>query len=211
MKITWFGHSCFSIESSSGIKILTDPFDPNIGYNIPNIKPNIVTISHNHFDHSYIDYIKDCPHIINKHGNFKIEEINITGIPAFHDSAKGMKRGPNIIFVFSIDGFRVCHLGDLGHTLDKDLIDMIGNLDVLFIPVGGSYTLDGIEAAKLCNNLNSHFIIPMHFNTSVLTFPLEGTENFVTKMKSGVRLHNSSLILNSIDSNEHNKVILLDY
>lgn len=210
MKITWLGHSSFLLENSKGLKLLTDPFDDTIGYKVYEGNADIVTISHHHFDHNYTAKIKNNPKIIDAVGFNDTLGVKITGIPSYHDKIKGAKRGQNIIFIFEMDGFRLCHLGDLGHTLSKDDISKIGNIDVLFIPVGGNFTIDGKEAGEIAKNIHSHIVIPMHFKTSAINFPIEGTENFLINMKSGEKVKDCTLEIND-KLDEYDVVKILDY
>lgn len=208
MKITWFGHSCFLIEDSKGRKILTDPFDDSIGYKVYEGSADVVTISHHHFDHDHIDTVKDNPQVIDKCGLFYAADIPISGIASYHDKVQGAKRGENIIYIYKIDGFTLCHLGDLGHELSDDTLEKIGRVDVLFVPVGGNYTLDGDTAAKVCKKINSHIVIPMHYKTSYLSFPLGGVEKFLIKMKNGDKVDTNTIELNEIPK-EYNVVKIL--
>src|SRR5690554_2277719 len=117
MKIKWLGHACFLLTSSEGTIILTDPFNEEVGYRPPAIRADVVTTSHDHFDHNYIEVVKgDFVHI-DAAGRFTEKGIEITGIETFHDDANGAKRGKNVIYKFDIDGIKVCHCGDLGHLL----------------------------------------------------------------------------------------------
>jgi len=209
MEITWLGHSSFLIEDSLGRKVLTDPFDETVGYNTFKGEADVVTISHHHFDHSYIENVK-YKESIDKVGFFYLCDIPITGIPSYHDKMLGAKRGENVIFVIDIDGYRVCHLGDLGHTLSNEDIKQIGNIDILLIPIGGNYTIDGKEAAEIAKSINSHLVIPMHYKTPILSFELEGLEDFLTYMKNGERVGGNKLsIERSLEG--FNKVTILDY
>lgn len=195
MKITWLGHSSFLLEDSKGRKILTDPFDNTVGYTVANTKADVVTISHHHFDHDYTKMLEGSPKIIDKIGFFYECDIPITGIPSYHDEMKGAKRGENTIFKYDLDGFILCHLGDLGHMLSGDEIKNLGKINVLFIPIGGNYTIDGKTAAELAKKINSNIVIPMHYKTSALKFPLDGIETFLTHMKNGEKLSSNSIEL----------------
>lgn len=209
MEITWLGHSSFLLEDSKGRKVLTDPFDETVGYSTFKGDVDVVTISHHHFDHSYIENIK-FKESIDKVGFFYLCDIPVTGIPSYHDKMLGAKRGENTIFVFEIDGYRICHLGDLGHMLSNEDIKQIGNIDVLFIPIGGNYTIDGKEAAEIAKAINSHIVIPMHYKTPMLSFELEGLEDFLSHMKNGDRVGSNKLYI-SRHSDEFCKVKILDY
>ena len=209
MKITWLGHSSFMLEDSKGRKILTDPFDETVGYNILKGEVDVVTISHHHSDHSYIENIK-YKESIDKVGFFYLCDIPITGIPSYHDKMLGAKRGENTIFIIELDGYRICHLGDLGHTLSSEDIKQIGKIDILLIPIGGNYTIDGKEAAEIAKSINSHIVIPMHYKTPILSFELEGLEDFLTYMKNGERVGSNNLSIES-PLGYFNKVKILDY
>lgn len=209
MQITWLGHSSFLIEDSKGRKVLTDPFDETVGYNTFKGEVDVVTISHHHFDHNYVENIK-YKESIDKVGFFYLCDIPIAGIPSYHDKMLGAKRGENTIFVIDIDGYKICHLGDLGHSLSNEDIKQIGNTDILFIPIGGNYTIDGKEAAEIAKSINSHIVIPMHYKTPTLSFELEGLDDFLTYMKNGERVNGNKL---SIDGSLEgfNKVTILNY
>lgn len=212
MKITWLGHSSFLIEDSKGRKILTDPFDETVGYKTFNGDVDVVTISHRHFDHDYtknLDLSKT--HILDKVGMFNICDIPITGFPSFHDEVKGTKRGENTIYIINVDGYKICHLGDLGHILNKDEIASLGNIDILLIPVGGNYTIDAKEASELTKFLKSHIIIPMHYKTPALSFPLDGVENFLTFMKNVKKSNDNFMNITGDISDMNNEVFILNY
>jgi L-ascorbate metabolism protein UlaG (beta-lactamase superfamily) len=168
MKIKWFGQSCFLLTSSDGVKILTDPFNKKLGYKLPEVEANIVTTSHNHFDHNYIEVVRGEYTHINEPQAFIKDNIEVIGIETFHDKTGGSKRGKNIIFKFNIDGINVCHCGDLGHVLTPDQINKIGKVDILLIPVGGTFTIDAMDAVKVMGQLKPTITIPMHYRTKAL-------------------------------------------
>lgn len=212
MKITWLGHSSFLIEDSKGRKILTDPFDESLGYKTFNGDVDVVTISHHHFDHDYtknLDLSKT--QILDKTGIFNLCDIPIMGFPSFHDEVKGGKRGENNIYIFTVDGYKICHLGDLGYILSKEEVRSLGNIDILLIPVGGNYTLDSKKAYELTKILNSHIIIPMHYKTPLLSFPLDGVENFLTFMKNAKTSNTNFINITGDISDMTNEVFILNY
>lgn len=196
MKITWLGHASFLLEDSKGRKLLTDPFDSTVGYSLYKGSADVITISHQHFDHNFIQNINPGTKVIDKVGFFNECDITIQGIPSYHDKNKGAKRGENIIFIIEMEGYKFCHLGDLGHILEEKDIDLIGEVDVLFIPVGGNYTINGEEAAKVAKSIESKLIIPMHYKTPQLSFDLDGVETFLTFMKNGERVNSNTLEIN---------------
>ncbi|MBR9648914.1 MAG: MBL fold metallo-hydrolase [Clostridium tyrobutyricum] len=210
MKITWLGHSSFILEDSNNIKVLTDPFDDSTGYKVFSGNVDAVTISHHHFDHDYTQKIT-CPNIIDKTGDFNFQNISIKGFPSYHDKVKGAKRGKNIIFIIEMDGYRLCHLGDLGYILSREEINNLKSIDVLFIPVGGNFTIDGKEAAEVAKLINPHIIIPMHYKTPDLSFELDGLETFLKYIKSGKYIDKNYLNLSDDCKNQYKDVKILDY
>ncbi|MBU3179926.1 MBL fold metallo-hydrolase [Clostridium psychrophilum] len=210
MQITWLGHSCFLFEDSKGTKLLTDPFDTTVGYELYKGNPDIVTISHNHFDHNYTKNLNDNCKIISKVGMSNFNDVYIKGIPSYHDKNKGEKRGDNLIFLYKMDGYSLCHLGDLGHTLTNNDIETIGTVDILFIPVGGNYTIDGKEASEIAKKINPKIIFPMHYKTSKVFLPLDGVETFLMNMKNASKIDNNTLIIDDI-INESLSVKILNY
>ncbi|WP_125154593.1 MBL fold metallo-hydrolase [Clostridium rectalis] len=212
MEIKWLGHSSFLITDSHGKSILTDPFNASIGYETFKGKVDLVTISHHHFDHNFTkDIMVADNNILSRAGLFNICDIPILGIPSYHDKVQGTKRGDNIIFIFHMDGYRLCHLGDLGFVLSKEEVSKLGNIDILFIPVGGNYTLDGKEAFQLSKLINSHIIIPMHYKTPNLSFPLDGLDMFLSYIKNADKINNNYIKITGDISDMSNKVKILDY
>ncbi|MBZ9606286.1 MBL fold metallo-hydrolase [Clostridium estertheticum] len=210
MKITWLGHSCFLLEDSKGVKLLTDPFDNTLGYDIYKGSPDIVTISHQHFDHNYIKELTGNYKIIDKIGISTLHDISIKGTPSYHDKNKGAKRGDNIIFTFRMDGYSLCHLGDLGHTLSNDDMSSLGDVDILFVPVGGNYTIDGKEASEVTKKMNPKIVIPMHYKTLRLSLPLEGVETYLMHMKNASKIDSNTLVIND-EIKESMSVKILNY
>lgn len=198
MVITWLGHSCFLIETTTGKKILIDPYDSTLGNSPYKGSVDIVTISHNHFDHNYIKDLNPGFITLTAPGTFQTKDILIQGFPSYHDKVKGFKRGSNVIFTYETDNFKLCHLGDLGHMLENEVIDMIGSIDVLFIPIGSNFTIDAEVAHGLCKKLQSKIIIPMHYKTSFLSYPGEGIEKFIALMKNAMNLSSNILELNDL-------------
>ena len=163
MKIKWLGHASFLITSETGTKIITDPYvaAENLNYGEIKESADIVTVSHEHGDHNYVDGIRGNPEAIR--GTAKVKGIELKGISTYHDDAKGQQRGKNTVFCFEVDGVRVCHLGDLGHQLNDKQMAELGSVDILLIPVGGNYTIDAKVATQVCDRLKPKVIIPMHF------------------------------------------------
>lgn len=209
MKLTWYGHSCFLITTSNGKRILIDPFNQSIGYNNNFPEPDIVTLTHNHFDHSFLDNISDNAEIINEIGVFKFDFIDIEGIKSFHDKCNGIKRGPNIIYIFTLENLKICHLGDLGHIPSKLILEKLDNIDILLIPVGGHITLNGKEAAKMSKLISPKYIIPIHYKTFRSSLYLDDAKHFLISMKDIDKIKSNVLDISSLKFNSKNKVLFL--
>ncbi|MCK5768313.1 MAG: MBL fold metallo-hydrolase [Candidatus Atribacteria bacterium] len=193
MKIKWFGHASFLIENEKGITIVTDPFDETLGYKLPRVKANIVTVSHEHFDHNYVRGIKGRPVVFKGSVKRESHKMEFRGISTYHDSVFGAQRGKNTVFKINADGLKLCHLGDLGHTLDADKLNEIGNVDVLFIPVGGFYTINSDQAKQIIKEIKPGIIIPMHYKTKAIKFSIDPIDIFI-KGKKNVKI---------LDTNEY--------
>lgn len=186
MKIKWLGHASFLITSDSGVRVVTDPYSRGGGIDYGPIQEaaEIVTVSHKHQDHNNVGAVKGKPAVVDAPGVRTIKGIEFTGVSSYHDGAKGAQRGPNIIFCFTVDGIRVCHLGDLGHDLDAAKVKEIGDVDVLLIPVGGFYTIDCGQACGVCDVLKPKVVIPMHVKTAKCDYPIVGVEDFLKGRKN---------------------------
>jgi len=193
MNIKWLGHSCFLITSKEGLKVITDPYvvGGGINYSPINEAADIVLVSHNHADHNNISAVQGRPKAIKGNGIKSAKGIQFRGIATYHDTSQGKQRGPNTIFCFNLDGIRLCHLGDLGHVLNREQVEQVGAVDILFIPVGGVYTIDAANAGQVCEQLKPKVVIPMHFKTSKCDYPIATVEDFL-KGKRNVRKIDSS-------------------
>jgi L-ascorbate metabolism protein UlaG (beta-lactamase superfamily) len=193
MNIRYLGQSCFYIQTVNGVKLITDPFHSEIGLKMPKLPADIVTLSHDHFDHNNIGKVQGEYTLFNAAGNYEKNGIKLRGIAAFHDDENGRKRGRNIIFCMEAEGLRLCHLGDLGHVPDETQLKSIGEVDILFIPVGEVFTFEVEEALKTVNLLKPAIVIPMHYKTKKLTIGLETEKKFLKLAGSGRRLGGSEL------------------
>ena len=180
MKITYLGHSCFILQSQSGTTIITDPYT-KVGYELPSgLSADAVTVSHGHFDHNYTQAIQSNV-IISTVGAHTVNEVEITGLESYHDPMQGQLRGKNIIFKYAIDGMIVCHFGDLGEPISSELLEKIGKVDVLLIPVGGKYTIDAEQAKEYIEQIDPRVIIPMHYKPTDGTLDIVGPIAFLKK------------------------------
>ncbi|MBA7629195.1 hypothetical protein ES703_36693 [subsurface metagenome] len=193
MKLKWLGHSCFLITSDTGLRIMTDPYTSGggVGYAPVSEAADIVVVSHDHFDHNAVSSVLGRPEVVKDSGVKDVKGIQFKGIATYHDESQGGERGANTVFCFSVDGLKLCHLGDLGHRLSREDIAEIGGVDVLFIPVGGFFTIDANVASQVCDDLKPKVVVPMHYKTPKLDFPVAGVEAFV-RGKKNVRTLDSS-------------------
>ncbi len=216
MIVSWLGHSCFHIMGSNGLSILTDPFDKSVGYKMPKIKADVVLISHNHSDHNSVEAVAGGFSVVRRPGMHVASGMVFRGVATYHDEQAGARRGENTVFCFQVDGIRMCHLGDLGHVLKQKEIQEIGEVDLLFIPAGGIYTIDAAGADKVASQLHPQIIIPMHYQTKALRFPLDPVSKFLQgrdyqgPLKS-LTINASNLNVDSDSVEIKPKVVLLDY
>ena len=182
MEITFIGHSCFKIKGKD-LTVVIDPYDPKIGYKLPKLDCDVLLVSHEHFDHNNIAGVSGYRLLVNTAGEYEISDTTILGIQTFHDSKDGSERGKNIIYSIYIDGLNVVHLGDLGHELSDTVIEKLGVVDVLLIPVGGTYTIDAETASKVISSVEPSIVIPMHYQTPDLKgIELGSLDKFLDEM-----------------------------
>ena len=162
MNIKYLGHSSFYLKTKEA-KVVTDPFTSEIGLTMPKVEADIVTISHSHSDHNNLDAITGDYLTVDWPGDFEKQNVRIRGIAAFHDDQKGELRGANILYRIDAENMNILHCGDLGHVPTEAMLDSIGNVDILMIPVGGQYTLDPKQACQVIAKIEPSIIIPMHF------------------------------------------------
>jgi len=184
LKIRWHGHACFEVTDE--LTLVTDPHDgKSIGIPAPNVQADIILVSHDHFDHSSGVKIveKEGTKIVSDTRKKTISNVEIFGIDSFHDENLGAKRGKNIIYKFNIDGINFCHLGDLGHELDDNAAQKIGSVDIMFIPIGGNFTIDDKKAWNIIKKIKPKIIIPMHYKIGGLSLSIAGLDPFLEQSK----------------------------
>jgi L-ascorbate metabolism protein UlaG (beta-lactamase superfamily) len=186
LQIRWHGHACWEITND--ITLVTDPHDgKSIGIPAPTVAGDIILVSHDHYDHNSVKSVeKDNSKVVTDVRKRTIENIEISGFDSFHDEDMGAKRGNNIIYKFIINEINFCHLGDLGHELDNDTIQKIGEVDILFVPIGGTFTVDDKQAWNVVNKIKPKIIIPMHYKIGGLSLPIAGIDQFLAQAKHKV-------------------------
>jgi L-ascorbate metabolism protein UlaG (beta-lactamase superfamily) len=193
MKIKYLAHAAFLITAENGTRIVTDPYktEPGLDYGKITETADIVTASHQHTDHNNVNAVKGSPKIVGY--SEEVKGIKIRAIPAYHDATGGSQRGANIIFCFDVDSVNVCHCGDLGHELTTQQVNNIGKVDVLLVPVGGTFTIDATGATKVAEQLKAKVIIPMHYKTDKTGLPIAGVEDFLKGKNNVTRLNESEI------------------
>jgi L-ascorbate metabolism protein UlaG (beta-lactamase superfamily) len=211
MELTWYGHSCFRLRERGGPTIITDPYDDSIGYSLPRLRADIVTVSHDHGDHNHVRGVRGEPKVLTSPGEYEVRDIFITGIPTFHDRKQGEERGRNVVFTFDFDGLSVCHLGDLGHVLNQSQAEALGSVDVLLIPVGGVYTIAAAAAAEVVSLLEPRIVVPMHYKTKDLNIRLGAASAFLKEMGAEDAAPHESLNVTKTSLPEETEVRVLEY
>ena len=181
MEISWLGHSCFRIKGRQ-VTVITDPYPPDLGYSLGKLTAQIVTVSHQHPSHSYVQGVGGEPKLVTGPGEYEINGVLITGIATFHDMERGQKKGKNTVYLIELDEVSVCHLGDLGHVLTAEQVEELGNVDVLLLPVGGVSTINAPLAAEVVRQLEPKAVVPMHYKTEALSRELEPVGRFLKEI-----------------------------
>lgn len=210
MEIIWLGHSCFRLRGREAT-IVTDPFDKTLGYPMRKPTANIVTVSHNHPQHSFVAGVAGSPKVVSRPGEYDIANAFILGIPTFHDKEKGAQRGKNTVFFMEVDDVKVCHLGDLGHVPTTEQVEQISGTDILMVPVGGVSTLDAAAAAETIGLLEPKLVIPMHYKTEVVKVELDPLDRFLKQMGLKEVALQPKLSVTKSTLPPETKVLLLDY
>lgn len=179
MLIEWLGHSCFKVTLKNGTRILLDPYDDRTGHTLQNVEADIVTVSHAHHDHNNLSCVTGDYTVVDKPGVYTFGELTIEGINTWHDKEKGALRGENISFLLTVNGMRLCHMGDIGAIPTDDVIQKLKGTEILLIPVGGKYTIDACEALQVCGAIEPNIIIPMHFQTAETGLDLAPASDFL--------------------------------
>lgn len=214
MKVKWLGHASMLLTSSDGTRVVTDPYEAGVfglDYAPIDVEADIVTVSHDHADHNNVSAVKGNPAVVQGSGVHHAGGVTFEGIGCYHDDSSGSERSANTIFCFSLDSIRVCHLGDLGHPLRLEDEAQITHVDVLLIPVGGSFTIDARTAADVCRRLNPRVIIPMHYrNERCAGFPVAGVEDFLALMDNVRRSGGSEVDLRRDSLPDAGEVVVLE-
>lgn len=187
MKIKYLAHAAFLITTDKGLRIITDPYSISNGitYNGINESADVVTVSHNHYDHNNTGAVSGNPVILKD--TAEIKGVKFKAVPVYHDTSQGRERGKNLVFCIEYEGLKVCHLGDLGHLLTEKQAAELGKVNILMVPVGGFYTIDAATASGVCEQVKPDVVIPMHYKTPKADMPIAGIEEFLKGKKEVTR------------------------
>lgn len=210
MEIVWLGHSCFRIRGKEAT-IVTDPFDKTLGYPIKKPTASIVTVSHQHPQHSYLGGVTGNPRVISRPGEYEIANVFINGIATFHDAEMGEQRGKNTVYLIQIEEVSICHLGDLGHVPTAEQIEQMSDADILMVPVGGGATIGATAAVETISLLQPKLVIPMHFKTEVVKMELAPLEPFLKEMGVKEFVSQPKLSVTKSSLPIETSVVVLDY
>ncbi|MFW6007382.1 MAG: MBL fold metallo-hydrolase [Halanaerobiales bacterium] len=211
MKLKWWGHASFTITTDDGIKIITDPYGEDFPYKNIEDTADIVTVSHDHFDHNGADSVPGNPEVVESLKGYQDDNIKIKTIASYHDKSAGNERGENIIYIIESKNKSLVHLGDLGHFLSEGKLRDLKGIDILLIPVGGHFTINADEAYELVEQIEPKIVIPMHYKTDKIDLPIEGIEPFLDKFDSEKinKIEKSEIEFDQIPSDL--EVYVLDY
>jgi len=202
--IRWYGQACVTITSPAGVTVMVDPFDESIGHRLPDVEPDVVVVTHDHYDHANVEGVPGTPRVLRgltADGAWAaidetVGDVRIRTIGTWHDDVCGGKRGLNNLVLLDTGGMRIVHCGDLGHVLADDQVAAVGEVDVLLMPAGGVYTLPPNEARTVIGQLAPpRAVIPMHFQTEPLTLRLEPVETLLRGLPAATRLGTNELRL----------------
>jgi L-ascorbate metabolism protein UlaG (beta-lactamase superfamily) len=212
MIIKFLGHSCFYIKSDSGASILTDPYKPGAYGGALTFGPitdaaDLVVLSHEHEDHADIGGLPGQPLMIRASSVAHGVEFDV--VPSYHDNVQGKERGENRITCFPVDDVRVCHVGDLGHVLTPEQVEAIGSVDVLLLPIGGTFTIGPDEATEVMNQLNPRIVIPMHYRSTKCGFPILPLDPFLEDKPHIRKSPSSEVVLRKEDLPKDTTVLCL--
>jgi L-ascorbate metabolism protein UlaG (beta-lactamase superfamily) len=211
VRISWFGHAMFLFEDGAGHRLVTDPYADYVGYPLPDVAADVVLVSHDHADHSNVGLVKENPAVLSSAGAQELGGVTVTGFSTFHDERRGAERGPNVIFRWGMQGLTFVHLGDLGHMLEGNLVKELSGADILFVPVGGTFTIDDAGAEEVVKMLGPRIAVPMHYRTEACGFPVNTEEPFAARFDHVERTGKQPVYISREDLPEPTLILIMDY
>jgi len=210
VEIDWFGQSCFRIREAN-VTAITDPYDKSIGYTLPRLRADIVTVSHDAPGHSAVSAVKGEPKVLTRPGEYEVKGVFITGIQTWRGAgAKSDPKEENTVFVFEFGELTVCHLGDLSQVLSQAQVEALPDIHVLLVPVGGGGALDADKAAEVVSLLEPSLVIPMHFRTPYVSLKLDPPSKFLKEMGATEQAPQDTLRVSRSQLPDETQVIVLE-
>jgi L-ascorbate metabolism protein UlaG (beta-lactamase superfamily) len=180
MEISWYGHSCFRISEKGKATVVTDPFADSLGYPLPRLKGEVVTISHDAPGHNNYELVKGVQKVFDGPGEYEVGGVFIIGA-AMHNHTTGKR---NVAYLFDFEGVTVAHLGDLDHVPSQTEIEALGTVNIALVPVGGGGALNSAQAAEVIGLIEPSLVVPMHYQTehAAPALGLDTLEKFLREM-----------------------------
>jgi len=215
MNIQYYGHSCFKLTAKPAgrgqedVTIFIDPFDKAVGLRPPQGQADIVLVTHDHHDHNNVEALKGEPRVIDIPGEYSVKGVNIVGINSYMDNKNGQERGQNTIFIIETEEIRICHLGDLGHDLSEKQLEEIDGVNILMIPIGGKYTIDGKQACDIIKKVEPNIAIPIHYKITGSTVDIDDEKKFCGEMGNCPKERVSKINIKKKDLEEKSMQVII--
>lgn len=188
MNIEWFGQACIKVQAKPGpnneVTVIFDPYEPSkTGLKLPKLSADVVAVTHDHYDHNYTAGVSGDFMLINTPGEYEVKQMFLYGLTGYHDDEKGDKRGAITMYLLETEGLSVAHLGDIGQSeLTTEQLEVLEGVDILILPVGGVYTVDGKKAAEIVSQIEPRIVIPIHYKLPGLKSDLESVDKFIKEV-----------------------------
>ncbi|HTT29832.1 MAG TPA: MBL fold metallo-hydrolase [Solirubrobacteraceae bacterium] len=218
MRVDWYGQAAFRLRGADGT-VFIDPFGDvsplaarGMQFDYPaleGVDADLLLVTHEHLDHNGVETVGGDPTILRSTaGRLESPIGEVVAIASEHDETAGTERGPNTIFVFTLDGVRVAHFGDFGQSALRDeQAEAVGQVDLLFLPVGGGPTIGAEQAATIVSRLAPKWVVPMHYRTPRIGF-LETADAFLEKMPSVDRLSETGFDTDSLEADGRPRAVV---
>jgi L-ascorbate metabolism protein UlaG (beta-lactamase superfamily) len=211
MELTWYGHSCFRLKQTRGASVITDPCGKDVGYNVPRLRADIVTISLDEPDYNNCALVRGKPKVIRGPGEYEVRGVFITGIATPKKKAKAADRPKNTVYLFEFDGLAVCHLGSLDHVPSQSQVEALSTIDVLLIPVGARTTISASQAAEVIGLFEPRIVVPMHYKTKAIKARLQPVSKFLAEIGLPRAKPRDSLRITKSGLPSETQVVVLNY
>lgn len=210
MEIKFHGYACFSIKDGK-ITIVTDPYSDKIGLKMPVLRADVVTVGHDNDAHNNVSAIEGTPMILNWPGEYEKEGIHFKGIHSFHNTKEDKEQLENIIFVINFNNIRFCHLSAQGTKLTPEQLEQVGDVDVLFVPVGKSGSMDAKKAKEVIEQIEPRVIIPMAYHSEGSKKGLDTVGSFLSIMGAeGLAAVDTFVVKKSELPEDNSKIVVLN-